>query len=84
MESPSNQVQPSQILIKFKDPKSIEFDIQLSNVAASQMLLASQWLEIRAKIFIETAEKEKRDQLARLGESKSRILVPGLGALRGD
>ena len=84
MEDPNDQTQPSQILITFKDPKSIEFDIQLSNVAASQMLLAAQWLEIRARIFIEAAEKERRDQVARLGDRRPQILVPGLQALQGD
>jgi hypothetical protein len=76
-------VQPSQILITFKGPRSIEFDIKLSNVAASQMLLASQWLEIRARVFIEAAEKERRDQIARPDHTQQQILLPRLKSLRG-
>jgi hypothetical protein len=77
MESPENGTQSSQVLITFKSPTSIEFDIKLSNVAASQMLLAAQWLDIRARAFIEAVEKAKQDRVARITDPDPQILLPG-------
>lgn len=77
MEDSKDEIQSSQILITFKDPKSIEFDIKLSNVAASQMLLAAQWLDIRARALIGAVEKARQDQVARVTNPSQQILLPG-------
>ena len=77
MKESDGEVRKSQILITFKGPKSIEFEIKLSNVAASQMLLAAQWLDIRSRAFIEAVEKGKQDQIARVENPDRQILLPG-------
>lgn len=84
MEGNNEGVPTSQILITFKGEKSIEFDIQLTNVAVSQMLLAAQWLEIRSKTLIEATERARQARLARLNDPSQQILVPGIKTLRGD
>lgn len=71
-----NEEERSQILITFKGRSSIEFDIQFINVAAAQMLLAAQWLELKARAFIEANERERRARLASLTDENTKILVP--------
>ena len=84
MENSSDQASPSQLLITFKGPKSTDFEIKLSNLSASQMLLAAYWIKFRAQEFIAANEKLKRSQVARPSLSGPQILVPGLANLRGD